>query len=157
MIKQLHLFRRGVDLFPVNNQFIRIQIDDQLVKGQLFIDGADMIRPAHHRMHAGEKLFDLKGLGDIIIRPHLEAGHLVVGLALRRQHDDRRGGLLADGPADLPAVLSGQHDVQQNHIGLEQIKISLRLVAVRGNHDIEAVLCQVQAKKLGNIRVVLNN
>ena len=108
-------------------------------------------------MDARDQLLDLEGLGDVVVRAHLQAADLVAGLALGGEHDDRHGRFLADVPADLPAVLDRQHDVQQHDVRLEEIEAALRLAAVRRDHDLEAVLAEIKAQQLGDIAVVLHN
>ena len=157
VIQQFHLLRRCIDLLSVDHQLVGIQIDHQLVKGQLLIHRSDMIRPAHHRMDAGQQLFHFKRFGYIVVRTHLKAGDLVVCLSLGSQHDDGGRGLFPDVTADLPAVLARQHDIQHHDIRLEQVEIRFRLVPVRGDHDIKAVLGQVKPQQLGNIGIVFHH
>ena len=83
MVQQLHLFGRRVHLDPIHDQLIGVQIHHQLVKGQLFLHRAVGIGAAHDRMDPGQQLLHLKGFGHIVVRSHLQAVDLIVGLALR--------------------------------------------------------------------------
>ena len=67
-------------------------------------------------MNPRQKLFHIKGLGDIVISTEIKTVDLVSGLPFCRKHNDRYGRLLAEIPADLPAVFSRKHNIQQNHI-----------------------------------------
>ena len=158
VIEKLHLLGRRVDLLAVDDELVGIEIDDELVIGELLALLGDLLaRAAEHRVHAREQLLDLKGLDDIVIRAHLEAGDLVLGLALGREHDDRDLAVFADGLADLPAIHDGQHDIEHDEIGVLGLRqMQARSPVVRDEH-LEAVLLQIQPQELGNIDIVLND
>ena len=58
-----------------------------------------------------------EGLGDVVVRPRLQAEDLVPLLLPGGEHDDGHiVALLPQRPADRKAVQFGQHHVQQNRI-----------------------------------------
>ena len=108
-------------------------------------------------MDTGQHLLHLEGLDDIVVRPLLQTGDLVLGLPFGGEHDDR-------GPAPLPnlfqhrpAVHNGQHNVQQHQIGLEGAEQLDPLAPVLGHLGLEALLLQIEVEQLGDIGVVLDN
>jgi hypothetical protein len=62
-------------------------------------------------------------LGDIVVCAELQADHLVDLAILRRHHDDRHRGLLAERAADLRARDTGQHEIEQDEIGAVPIEL----------------------------------
>ena len=94
-------------------------------------------------MDPGQDLLHLKGLDDIIVGAPLQAGHLVLGLSLGREHDD--GGLIA--LADLfqhgPAVHDRQHDVQQHQVRMEGAEQLHALSAVPGYRRVKSFFLQI--------------
>ena len=98
----------------IQHRIIR-QIDFQLPEFQnIFVLLLLWLVSAQHRLHSCHKLLWLKGLYDIIIRTQFQAKHLIKGFALRRQHDNRYTACLTHLCADLIAVHSGEHQIQQD-------------------------------------------
>ena len=118
--QQLQFLRGRIHPLALDLQLVGVQVDDQSVKGQAA--GFDLVpaQTAQDGVDAGQQLFHLKGLDDIVIRAHLQPGDLVDRLALGRQHDDGGLSLFPDVGAHGPAVHDGQHDVQQDQIGAEE-------------------------------------
>ena len=108
-------------------------------------------------MDAGQQLLDLEGLDDVVIRAHLQAGDLVLDLALGGEHDDGHFHGLAQLAADLPAVHDGQHDIEQHEVGLDLPGHLDGLAAVGRVRDLEPVLLQVQAQQLCDVAIVLHD
>ena len=108
-------------------------------------------------MDPGQHLLHLEGLGDVIVRPHLKAGYLVLQLALGGEHDD--GGLagLPDLLADCPAVHAGQHDVQHHQIRLELVEFLQPRQSVPGDLALHLLLFQIDAQQVGNILVIFHD
>ena len=157
MIQQLQLLGRRVHLFPVHDQLIGIQVDDQLVEGQLLAGVVGDLRPAQHRVDPGQQLLHLKGLDDIVVSAHLQALDPVKDLAFGREHDDGDLGGLPNLGANRPAVHHRKHDVQQNEIRLLLGKLLQRLAAVGGDADIKALLHQIHTDQIRNIAVIFHN
>src|SRR3712207_8759972 len=55
----------------------------------LFRSAPDQLRPAQHGLDPRAELAHRERLGDVVVRPELEAEHLVELLGLGREHDDR--------------------------------------------------------------------
>ena len=108
-------------------------------------------------MHPGQHLLRLERLGDIVVRPHFQAGYLVLQLPLRGEHDDGHLGGLPDLPAHGPAIHGGKHDVQHHQVGLDGVELLQPLQAVPGHMAGHALLLQVQPDQVGDILVVLND
>ena len=76
--------------------------------------------PAEHGTDTGDDLAGTERLRDVIVGAEIEAGHAVSLFGSRRDHDDRNRLGPWVGPhrtADVPAVHSRQHDIQQDQIG----------------------------------------
>ena len=158
MVQKLHLLRRRGDFFAVHRQLKGVHVDDELVEHQLAggLFRLDAAAP-QNGLDARKDLLHLKGLGDVIVGALLEAGHLVLGFALGRQHDDGRFGLRADGAAHAPAVHAGQHHVQQHKAGMYLAEFFHALQAVEGDDDLVAFFFQIQPEKIRNVAVVLDD
>ena len=72
----------------------------------------------------------IERLDDIVICAEFETDHLVNGLTLGGEHDYRNVRVLADFAADLPAVLTWEHYIKQNHIGFERVEFNNSLLTV---------------------------
>src|SRR5688572_11331195 len=69
------------------------------------------------RANSGAQLPGAEGLRDVVVGAHIEAEDFLGFLRLGGQHDDWRAEAgLAQVAADLEAILTGQHHVQQNQI-----------------------------------------
>ena len=86
------------------------------------LGGADRVRVGlglEQRAHARLDLQDLERLGEVVVRPQLEAPCLVLDVVERAQEHDRDllgGGIRAQPPTHLVAVDPGHHDVQQQQV-----------------------------------------
>ena len=73
---------------------------------------------AHHTLDARLKLAQGEGLGDVVIRAHLKAEHLVNHVVLGRQHQDRDvRRLLPQLAADSQPVHFREHEVEDDGVG----------------------------------------
>ena len=135
MEQQLHLLRRRFHALAVHDQLERVEVDDELVEHQTALAALALVLggAAQHRLDAREDLFHVKGLCDVIVRALMKPRDLVLRFALGGEHDDRHGALLPDGAQHAPAVEHGQHDVQQNEVGLYRAEL---------RHALAAVVCQ---------------
>ena len=92
-----------------------------------------------------------KGFGDVVVRAAFQAADLVVLLAARGQHDDRRRPgfrLAADLAADLDAAGHRQHPVEQDQVGRILVDDDQRLVpvaALRRRRSLHAPGCNEAA------------
>ena len=158
VVQKLHLLGRRVDLLAVDDQLIGVEVDDELVEGELLALGLAVVAgAAQHGVHARKQLLDLEGLDDVVVRAHLQAGDLVLGLTLGGEHDDGHFHGLAQLAADLPAVHHGQHDIEQHKVGLDLLGHLDGLAAVGRVRDLEPVLLQVQTQQLCDVVIVLHD
>ena len=157
VIEQLHLLGGRVHPLAVHQQLVGIHVDHQLVKGQLLPPALVAAVPAEDGVDTGHDLLHLEGFHDIVIRPHLQAGHLVLQLAFGSHHDDGRLAGLTDLSAHAPAVQHGEHDVQQHQVRRKAVEQGHPLAAVCRHLRLEALLLQIELEQLGNIAVVFHN
>ena len=158
MIEQLQLLGGRIHPLAVHQQLIGVQVDDQLIKGQLLISLLLLLAgAAEHRVDAGQDLLHLEGLDNVVVRAPLQAGHLVLGLPLGGEHDDRGRRLLPDLFQHGPAIHNGQHDVQQHQVRLEGAEILHTLSAVLGYFGLKPLLLQIEMEQLCDITVILYN
>ena len=102
------------------------------------------------RLHAGEQLPIRERLRHVIVRPELEAEHLVQLRILRGQHNDRRRQLRPHLAADVHAVLDGQHQIEQDEVRILRERKLHRLLAVERAHDLVAFLLQIEFQDVGD-------
>ena len=124
-------------------------------------DGEDLLvvlghgdAPAQHGPHAGHELAEAEGLGDVVAGAELEAEDDVDLGVPGRDHDDRHRLEGAHLLADLDAGLVGQHDVEQDEVGVDPVEEAQRLVAVAGRLDGEALPGQARRQGL-SIRLLV--
>ena len=67
-------------------------------------------------LHAGQELAQIDGLGEIVVRPHLEAHDAVDHVGRGRQHDDADIAPLAQEPGQGEAILLWHGDVEDGQI-----------------------------------------
>jgi hypothetical protein len=102
-------------------------------------------RASQRRLHAAAELAHRKGLGDVVVRAHLEPDDLVDLIALRGQHDDRHLAARAHPPADLDPVQLGEHQVEHDEVEALFAESAQRLLAVVGRNH----LISVSAQRIG--------
>ena len=92
--------------------------------------------------HAGHELAQPVGLGDVVVGPHLECDDGVDLGALGGHHDDGDARAGADGPAHVDAGHLGQHQVQQEDVGIGLLVEAQRLGPVARHDDPEPLVGQ---------------
>ena len=75
-----------------------------------------------------------KGFDNIVVGPHLQAGHLVNGLALGGEHDDRGFVGLPNFGADRPAIHHRKHNVQEDQVRAKEAIELQCFAAISGDH-----------------------
>ena len=120
------------------------------------LDGA-AAGAAHKRVHAGGKLGGRKGLGDVVVGAGHETGDLVHLLGAGGEHDDADGGVGGtDTAADLKAVDTGKHDVQQGDADVAvQLQLLQRLLAAFGLHYLIAGPAEIDDDKTADAGFIL--
>ena len=155
MVKQLQFFRGGVHPLAPDLQFVGVQVDHQAVEGEAAGFGLVPPQAAEDSVDPGQQLLHLKGLDDVVVGPHLQAGDFVGGFAFGGEHDD--GGFvgLPNFGADGPAVHHREHDIQQHQVGAEEAVELQGFAAVLGDHGLVTFLFQVEVDELGDVALVL--
>ena len=128
-----------------------VEVVDALV-GVLLGGGA-----AQHGLDAGGDFLGVKGLDDVVVGAQLQTQHLIVGLALGCQHDNGGVVLGADLAADFPSVHYRHHNVQQDQVGMQFVKVGQGCFAVMGHRDRVALLDQVKTQQFADIFIVIDN
>ena len=98
--------------------------------------GLRLQQRAHPRLH----LQDLERLGEVVVRPQLEAARLVLDVLQRAQEHDgdlAGGGVRAQPPAHLVAVDPGHHDVEQQQVRGAPLHRAQRRFPVQGDAQLE--------------------
>ena len=158
MEQQLQLLGRSVHPLAVHQQLIGIQIDDQLVKGQLLLPGLLLhTGAAQDSVNPGQHLFHLKGLDNVIIGPLFQAGHLVLRLPLGGEHNHRSLVVFPNFFQHRPAVHDRQHDIQQHQVGPESSEQLYALAAVLGDQALKALFFQIEVEQFSNVGVILDD
>ena len=159
MVEQLQLLGGRIHPLAVHQQLVGVQIDDQLVKGELFLSAPLLLRAeaAEHRVDACQHLLHLKGLDDVVVRAPLQAVDLVLRLALGGKHNNRGLVALPDLLEHRPAVHHGQHNIQQHQVGMKGAEQLHALSSVRRHGGLIALFLQVEVEQLGNVGLVLHN
>ena len=155
-IQQLDLLGRRIDMLARDDEFVSLLIDDQVVKGQLaaVIGG----QAAQHSAHARDHLAHFKRLYNVVVGAKFQAGYLIHGLALGRNHDDRHvGARLADLADDLPAVHDRHHYIKQHHVRIFCLPLGQADRAVLGLGNFIALALKVQAQQFADIFIVLDD
>jgi len=112
-------------------------------------------RPAQRRLHPRAELSHGERLGDVVVGAELEADDLVDLLRLGGEHDDRDRAARPQPATDLEAVHPGHHHVEHDEVEPLLAEAGERLTAVRGTHDLVAVLLQrVAQQRLDGLLVV---
>jgi hypothetical protein len=104
------------------------------------------------------QLPDREGLGDVVVRPQLQAHHLVDLLAARGQHHDRLVEALAPQRlADLEPRELGQHDVEDHEVGLGGARALQAGDAVGGGQDLVALELEVVLEAQDHVGLVFDD
>src|SRR5579862_1001904 len=102
-------------------------------------------RAAQQRFDAREQHSRLHGLHDIVVGAHLESQHLVDVLALGGEDEDRHRAAPAKLAADREPILAGQHEVEDDELGLQAVEALGGHQAVALDRHLVAVAFQVVA------------
>ena len=156
--QELQLLGRGIHDLAIHLELVAGHIDGELIVADLLdltFGGAGGAAAAQHGLDAGHDLLGIEGLDNIVIGAQLQAQHLIEGFALGGEHDDGAIALLADLPANLPAIQLGHHDIQEDKRGLFALELGHGFFAIVGHYHLEALLFQVQAQQLADIQVVI--
>ncbi len=102
------------------------------------------------------QLLDGEGLGDVVVRPHVQAGHLVHHRVPGGEHDDGHLTLLPQAAEHLHARQGGQHDVQQHQVEFPRQGQLQSRAAVKGLLHLIALILELQLHHPGQLFLVLH-
>ena len=164
-VEEFQLLRGHVDVLSLVGDRVVREVDDKVRILDDLVPGVPCggvlcggrVVAAKHRLDPGNEFLRVKGLLHVVVRPELQSQHLVEDLALGGEHDDRHLGLLPDLPADLVAVLPGQHDVQENEVRLIGVEGDKRALAVGDDLRVVALLAHVERDQLRNVLIVIDD
>ena len=109
-LEQRELFRRQLDLDFAAPDLPRGGIQNQVTRLE-HARAFGRCAPGEGAQ-PGEELREREGLGQIVVGARVEAGDPILDGVARGQHEHRRpAARLTEPPADLEAVLAGQHHV----------------------------------------------
>ena len=157
-IQHLQLLGRHVQRLSLIARLILRDADGQPGPGQRsarFLLRA--LGSAQHRPDPGGHLLAVKGLDDIVVRPQLQAQHLVKGFAPGRDHDHRNAAGLADRLQHLIAVHPRQHHIQQDQIRRQPPEFLHGRVPPVRLPNLKAFLFQVQPHQMPDIGIVIHH
>src|SRR5262245_45480359 len=140
-IEEPELGRRKLDALSVEVRLHAPRVDRQL----LDLDRLTALRLLWAQdspgggSHARHELLHREGLDEVVVRAELERVHPIVLGSSRTVDDDRRADALATGGLDHPpAVLYGQHQVEDADVERLVAKACEGDVPARDRHGIEA-------------------
>ena len=97
--------------------------------------------PSSQRPHSRQQLAEREGLGQVIVRTHLESRHPVVDGVARGEHEDWRPDLAhSQLAAEIESVSSRQHHVEDEHVEAAERRFHLPLGVAGHRHHLNAVL-----------------
>ena len=110
----------------------------------------DLVPAPHQRPHPGEQLLQLKGLGQVIIGPQVEAANLVFQGSASREHQHMDLEFIA--PPSLQqtqAVDLRQHQVEDHHVVAGRSSLEIALFSIFRNINREPLFFESLPKSFG--------
>ena len=129
--------------------------DDQ--RASLHLSAAQLQIPPQLGAHPRQQLHRVEGLGDIVIRAHVESQHLVGVLALGGQQDHRHVAGLAQLRHGGQAVHDGHHDVHEDQMHVLPGGDAERLLAVIGGQHPIALRAEIDLQRGHDVLFVVNH
>ncbi len=114
-------------------------------------------RAAEDRLHPRHQGPGIERLGDVVVGAQLEPDNRVHVVRPRREHQDRGLAAAPDLAADIEPILLRQHQVQDHEVRVvAQVERERIVTVARGDHG-EALLLQVEAQKLHDVRLIVDH
>ena len=118
---------------------------------------AEQPHPAEQRLHPRQQLAHTEGLGEVIIRAHLQPHHLVNLIGAGGEHQHRDVLLLAQAPAHLEAIQPRQHHIQQNEVWMLRLGQFQRVDAIARREHRIPLAAEVVFQRLAQREFIFDN
>jgi hypothetical protein len=121
------------------------------------LDVLDPLHPPKDRADPDGELPEAERLGEVVVRPDREPGHLVRLFGLRGQHQDGGPSVALDPLADLEAVHPGEHQVEHDQVGLVLAGGLDRFGTIGRDDDPVALALEPGSDRLGDRFLVVDD
>src|SRR5215470_8142069 len=124
-------------------------------------------RPCHQRLEPRfveasqdgadprQQFLELERLDQVVVGAQVQALYAIVELVLCRQHDDSEVGPAAQAPADLIAVGSRHHEIQDHDVGLKVRGQGQRFAAVLRLQHLVTLIAKASGQELADEELVI--
>ena len=106
------------------------------------LGAATQFDASQQRTDASGELFRDDRLRDVVVGARLQTGNHVVGVGLRRDHDDRHDALGAQRPTHVEARHAGQAQIEQHEVGWRPMELDETVLTVRRLADLVALVLE---------------
>jgi hypothetical protein len=121
--------------------------------------GEGRLAPGQDRLDAGREHLRVEGLGDVVVRPEVEAPQLVLVVVLDCEHNHRgvHPGLPRLPQHFKPVLLRQSHVEEHEIVGGEGRHLLEGILALHGVMHLVAVLGKERLQAASQVRIVLRN
>ena len=157
--KQVELGRRQVHELAAAPDLVGVLVKFQVSVGELLAGALLTLGAPKHGAHTGDDLLQAEGLGDVVVGADGESAHTVVGVATRRQEDDRQATVRPVGEASLhlEPVQVRKHDVEQHQVGAERFRRAQPATSRGAGLDLEALVAKRRGQQLRDAVFVVHD
>ena len=118
MEEQVELECGEVDRGAIDEDLAGRRGDDHVVELERTVRWCPALGPAEDGSDPGGQLPCAERLDDVVVGAELQAGHSIGFVLWGREHDHRDLGAASDITEHLETVDSGEHDIEDDQIGL---------------------------------------
>ncbi len=154
-LQKLKLLVGELNAPPGPEDLPALEVDDQVRHPDLPGDGRG--HPAQVGPHPGQKLLNGKGLHQVVVGPGVQALDLVLNAVLGGEDEDGHVGGFADAPGHLNPVHDGEHQVQDDQVGVHLPELGKPGDAVVGHLGAVALGLKLQLYEAGDVLFVLHD
>ena len=120
--------------------------------------GGEGLHAPEQRLHPRLELAHAEGLGEVVVRAHLQPEHAVELGRLRGEHQDRHvAGQGADLAADREAVHLREHQVEHHEVVAPAGRERQAALPVGGDVRLAPDVAQVQPEEIGDLAAVFDD
>ena len=130
--EQVELFGAEVEGAVFEGGFASLTVERKGADLHFGAGALDAVGAAQDGLDAGDELFGVEGLGEVVVSAEFEAGDFDGVLFAHGQHEDGDVGAFTDAFGDFEAVELGHHEVEEDEIGLGAEGLFERLGTVAG-------------------------